>query len=719
MAEPGSPATRTIAPLTQGRVEGRVDEVAAALLSELDLDRLLAQVTDIASRLIGAERATFVLHGAELAAGAFDPFGPTNSSLAYPLVTHAGEPLGTLVFGHRRAGALTDRHAALLDGFGATAALAIENAARFQALERDREAAHRMAERLGQMHAVSARLAGAGTVEEVAAVIVTGAASALGCARASLFVLADGGANLRLLDSFGYEGTLHTSWARIDTRLALPTNDALNERRLIVLGGDDDWHRQYPDHADNPNRSVALAVIPLALGPHAFGVATFGWDEPRIFGEDEARFLEAVADQCAQALERARLYEVEREAARTLQESLLPPSAPEIPGLEVAAVFRPGDRSVAVGGDFYDVFPAGAHRWGIAMGDVCGRGARAASRTALVRYTLRAVAGDFDDPVAVLRRLNDAMLAEPEADDRFCATVFGFVELDRGGAVVTLACAGHPRPVVVRQSGWLDIRGQPGTLVGILEDLDVSADRVRLHPGDSLVFYTDGISEARNRDGDQFADEDLTETLLGAYDAAPSELTATVRERALAFAGGTLGDDFAVLAIRVPPDAGDEGDASRTGTTGGSAGRLEPGPEAGGRPLPPRVARTSLASEPGSARAARRFLAEVLMSWRMPELLEGDAALLLSELASNAILHARSPLTVIVRYDGRSLRVEVGDGSRAHPELQPPGPADATGGRGLLLVDRIAARWGIMPTEKGKRVWFELPAPPTPGPART
>ncbi|MGH9281058.1 MAG: ATP-binding SpoIIE family protein phosphatase, partial [Acidimicrobiales bacterium] len=443
----------------------------------------------------------------------------------------------------------------------------------------------------------------------------------------------------------------------------------------------------------------------------------FGWDHPRAFEQDEVQFLESLAGQCSQALERARLYEVERETARVLQRSLLPAEAPAIPGMDVAAVYRAGDHSVAVGGDFYDVFRIGANRWGIAMGDVCGRGARAASRTALVRYTVRAIAARGEPAVDVLRELNRAMLAEPEADDRFCAAVFGQIELDRCGAWVTLVCAGHPRPVVVRRAGWIDLRGQPGSLVGILDDLDVSDDRVGLGPGDALVLFTDGISEARNAAGEQFNDEELPRTLLAHADLDADHLAEVIRQAALDFSGGTLTDDMAVLVVRVPPDADEDPDERLAAAIGDAAGAEAPGypvPHGGrtARPRPPREARVLLRPDPLSARGARRFLAGVLSSWRMPEMLEGDAALLLSELATNAILHARSPFTVIVRYDGEVLRVEVGDGSRSEPYVRLVDASDAPGGRGLMLIDTVASRWGMMPTARGKRVWFELPVPP-------
>ncbi len=465
-------------------------------------------------------------------------------------------------------------------------------------------------------------------------------------------------------------------------------------------------------------RSQSVASVPLVLADRSVGIISFGWDDHHSFGCDEAKFLEAVAHQCAQALERARLYEAERATARTLQASLLPPKAPEIPGMDVAAAFRPGDRSLAVGGDFYDVFPLDANRWALAMGDVCGRGARAAARTALVRYTLRALAvhGEgLDGPVDVLRRLNQVVLAEGDADDRFCATILGQVELDRCGAWVTFACAGHPRPIVVRRAGWIDLRGQPGTIIGVLDELDVSADRVGLGPGDALVFFTDGVTEARDKRGHQFSDERLAEVLLEAAGAPATEIATRLSQATLDFTGGSLDDDSAILVVAVPPDAGDDPAARLEAALGPGAegsGYLPPHGGDDRRVLPPREARTVLPPDPASARAARRFLAGVLASWRMPEPLEGDAAaLLLSELANNAILHARSPFTVIVRYDGDWLRVEVGDASGA--ELRSLGGylPSAESGRGLAIVDVLATRWGIERTPSGKRVWFELPAP--------
>jgi PAS domain S-box-containing protein len=634
---------------------------------------------------------------------------PVRSYLAVPVVSRSGEVLGGLFFGHSEAGVFTAQHVRLVQGVAAPAAIAIDNARLFQAAERERAKAQRLAERLSHLQEVSARLAGARIVDDVAEVVVAHAAAALHAQRAVLYLLDTDGESLELVRSSGIDPRLVERWDVIGRRADLPATDALRTRRTVFLGGD----------AAGVPQGDTLAAVPLLLGDKVFGVAVFGWDEPLRL-TDEAPILEALAGQCAQALERARLYEVERQTARTLQRSLLPPRAPEIPGMEVAAVYRAGDRSVAVGGDFYDVFRLGPNRWGIAMGDVCGRGAQAAARTALVRYTLRAVAASGDGPADALRRLNTAVVAEPDAEDRFCATVFGHVELDRCGAWVTLACAGHPRPVVVRRAGWIDLRGQPGSLIGLFDEVDVTADRVGLGPGDSLVFFTDGITEARNPAGDQFGDEALSEVLLANTDVDARTLANRVRRAAVEFCGGRLDDDVAIMVVRVPPDADDDPDdriGAALGRDAMSGLPNYPVPHGGQteRPGPPREARIVLPPDPSSPRAARRFLAALLTSWRMPEMLEGDAALLLSELATNAVLHARSPFTVIARFDGSHLVLEVGDGSQAQPRVGIRDRSDAPGGRGLMLIDSISSRWGILPTTNGKRVWFALPVPPPRG----
>jgi GAF domain-containing protein/anti-sigma regulatory factor (Ser/Thr protein kinase) len=748
----------------EARTAETLQRIGRALVSELDLNKVVQLVTDAATELIGAQFGAFfynvaddagesyllyALSGAPPEAFAdfpmprntaiFDPtfrgegvirlgdvtadprygqnapyYGmppghlPVRSYLAVPVMSRHGEVLGGLFFGHGQPDVFTLQHEHLVVNVAAHAAIAIDNARLFQAAQREREAAERLADRLTHLQAVSARLAGAMDVEDVGDVIVGAAEPALGFDRAALYVLEPDGNTLRLVRSVGMDQSSVDRWRRLSRNDAAPVSQALRTQAPILVDDREQWPDRYPEV------SRAVAVLPLALADQVFGVAAFAWDECRPFDQEDRQFLDALADQAAQALERLRLYEQERESARTLQRSLLPPRTPEIPGMDVAALYRAGDRSVAVGGDFYDIFRLGPNRWGLAMGDVCGRGARAASRTALVRYTLRAVAGMVDAPIDTLNRVNGALLAEPAADDRFCAALFAHVEIDRCGAWVTMACAGHPRPVVVRRAGWIDVRGQPGTLLGVLERLDVSEDRVGLGPGDALVFFTDGISEARNGAGDQFAEEALQSVLLHSIGTTAEELVERVQRAALEYSGGSLGDDAALLVVRVPPEAATDPDGRLRSALGEEAVAPNyPLPDGGHseRLQPPREARMQLPPHPTSARRARQFLSGVVNSWRMPELDRGDAELLLSEVATNAILHARSDFTVIVRYDGRNLRVEVGDGSRAEPRPPITEAPDAPGGRGLVVLEQLAARWGMLRTARGKRVWFEIPGP--------
>ena len=411
----------------------------------------------------------------------------------------------------------------------------------------------------------------------------------------------------------------------------------------------------------------------------------------------------------------------QRALADTLQASLLPPTPPTVPGMEIATRYTPADASLDVGGDFYDVFRVGANDWGLVLGDVCGKGARAAALTALTRYTLRAATFHHFLPSAVLEEVNGAIVADshPEADDRFCTLVFARLQLDTCGAWVTVSAAGHPRPIVIRRAGWIDVRGQIGTPLGLFDAPVLGDDRVGLGPGDALVFCTDGVTEARDAAGEMFGDEALPAALLDCAGKPADTVAQRIVGDARAFAaGGKLDDDIAVLVVRVPDEAKDDPIGRLSAATGLPPDQLTlPGYRVGEppedlwqrRPAPPREARLQLVPWAASAKATRRFLAGVLASWRMGELAGGDIELLASELVTNVIRHAASPFTVIVRYDGDVVRVEVGDGSRALPEARRPTLDDETG-RGLLLLDALASGWGVTPTVSGKRVWFEVPA---------
>ena len=403
-----------------------------------------------------------------------------------------------------------------------------------------------------------------------------------------------------------------------------------------------------------------------------------------------------------------------RRLAETLQASLLPPRPPTIPGLEVATRYRPAQAALGVGGDFYDVFRLRTNDWGLVLGDVCGKGVHAARLTGLARYTLRAAAVHHAGPTDVLREVNQALLEDHEVEERFASAIYARVEQDVCGAWLTLAVAGHPLPIVVRRAGWIDVRGQVGSLLGLFEDVEVAEDRVGLGPGDMIAFVTDGITEARNAAGEEFGDECLMDLLLGHTEADAEQLADAIIDGMVEFAERPFHDDVAVLVVKVPLEAGEDPEGRMAEFATDQSSPLYPVGEphwgAHWRPRPPREARLILDGDPTSAATARHFVTRALHSWRLSSLAQGDVELLTSELVGNAIRHGESPFTVIVEYLGDVVRVSVGDGSPALPRRLQPGP-DATGGRGIQIVHDVAEAWGATQTKDGKRVWFQLPVP--------
>jgi phosphoserine phosphatase RsbU/P len=234
--------------------------------------------------------------------------------------------------------------------------------------------------------------------------------------------------------------------------------------------------------------------------------------------------------------------------ARTLQGTLIPPTPPSIPRLDVAGRYRPAGDGTEVGGDFYDVFQVGPGEWVVAIGDVCGKGVDAAVVTALVRYTLRAVAMESASPSAALRALNDVLL-ERETD-RFCTVALLRLHEADGAWAGRLGLGGHPLPILVTAAGEARTVGVAGSLLGVLTDPDLAEIELRLDAGDTLVLYTDGVPEGRNNGSFYGTDRILGLARAARGDAA--DLAAEILTDVLDFQDGAARDDIAVVTVRVP-----------------------------------------------------------------------------------------------------------------------------------------------------------------------
>jgi PAS domain S-box-containing protein len=250
---------------------------------------------------------------------------------------------------------------------------------------------------------------------------------------------------------------------------------------------------------------------------------------------------------------RVRAEEAERSARRVadaLQRSLLPPHLPAIPGVDLGASYRAGSEGSVVGGDFYDVFALGGGRWGIAIGDVRGKGPDAASLTVLVRYAIRTAAVRETRSSAVLAVVNEALLRDAPDED-FCTAIYASLDLSSGAPVMELAVGGHPLPLLVRADRGVTSAGRAGTLLGAVARPDLHDHEIRLAPGDLLLLYTDGVIEAQTRDGRLGVDG------LGALLASCSRLDAgAVARRIEALVdppSRRIGDDVALLAVRAQP----------------------------------------------------------------------------------------------------------------------------------------------------------------------
>ncbi len=318
-------------------------------------------------------------------------------------------------------------------------------------------------------------------------------------------------------------------------------------RELLERAANDDEHMRLIDELGL--RSVM--VVPLLARDRAIGTVTFASAESgRRFDESDLALAEDLAGRAAVAVDNARLYSERSYVASTLQQALLPDNLPELPEADLAARYIAAGEVNEVGGDFYDIYRSAGSTWALAIGDVRGKGPRAAAVTALVRYTLRAASLNETLPSRVLATLNEAMVRH-QSSDRFCTVAYASIHpADSGRLEVTLGVGGHPLPLVLRRDGSVERVGTPGTLIGFISDPEISDERFELGPGDSLVLYTDGVSEARSELG-LFGEQRLMELLRGCAGSGATTIADRIQNDVLEFQGGTGSDDLAVLVLQV------------------------------------------------------------------------------------------------------------------------------------------------------------------------
>ncbi|MEU9314012.1 SpoIIE family protein phosphatase [Streptomyces sp. NPDC048256] len=415
-----------------------------------------------------------------------------------------------------------------------------------------------------------------------------------------------------------------------------------------------------------------LAVLPLPAKGQVAGVCLVGWDRPHEFVPEERSLLTATAALVGQALKRAHAHDAEQELATMLQRSLLPRRLPELPGGTAVARYLPARRGLQVGGDWYDVIALSEDRVALVIGDVQGHSAGAATIMGQMRTAVRAYAIEGHPPDVVVSHANRLLVGMET--DLFATCCYAELDLEEGNALFVRA--GHLAPMLRLPDGSTEeVEVAGGPPLGILAEADFPMTAVELVPGTVLALVTDGLVEA----ADLPLDEGMRRTRVALAAADPADPGKMADE--LLGDDGRREDDVALLLLRY------DGMKTRPIRAGWMVWRL-----------------------PDAVMHARRFTARTLRRWKVQE--AADAVLLVvSELVTNALVHTQGPVRLDLVLRGDRVRVSVSDSSPRAPAKPVIVDWEATGGRGLLLVEAMSDAFGSVPVAGGKQVWSEIAVP--------
>jgi serine phosphatase RsbU (regulator of sigma subunit) len=331
--------------------------------------------------------------------------------------------------------------------------------------------------------------------------------------------------------------------------------------RRVARTGEPVLLREIPEHmlrsAARDERHLALMreldpksalVVPIpARGKIVAVISLVSAESGRRFSEEDLVLVEDIVRRAGLAIDNARLYEQRSSTAHILQQSLLPPELPDIPGVELAARYVPAEGEI--GGDFYDVIYVGSGRWLLAIGDVCGKGPEAAIFTSMVRYTLRAAASEAQSPSAMLRMVNSTIIRQVPKF-QFCTLACAVLVFNEETPCLTISLAGHPQPLIIGSAGEVKSFGREGTLLGGFKDPTFSDESVLLQPGEVVMFFTDGALD-RYDTGTRGLEEHLAQVGAAKEDLDAHELAKSLEEFVVSRRPARWADDLAILALRV------------------------------------------------------------------------------------------------------------------------------------------------------------------------
>ncbi len=549
--------------------------------------------------------------------------------------------------------------------------------ARGQELAAARSAAATTASRLAAIAQVVLSLAGTSSLQELIDVIAAGGLGVLDADIAVLGVL-DVEGSLRGTSASRIGGRRQSELGGLSLDGDTPASEAAWTGRRVALLTEEAARGHSAEFADIVTEWGLRATVslPLLAGARSLGSLTVCWLEPPSLSDADLELLDVLAAQTAQALAHIQTREAEQTAAKaaarlseTMQRSLLTEPA-DPAGLDIAVRYQPAARELQVGGDWYDAFSLGTGVTLLVVGDVTGHDQEAAAVMAQVRNVLRGVAHVLGgSPGDVLSALDRAL-----ADLRVRGlTTAVLATLDAraadGSCTLRWSNAGHPPPVLIEPDGARLLDSEPDLLLGLDPTTTRTDHEVVLAAGSTVLLYSDGLVERRGVP----IDDGLAwlRTTCAAYADLPAE---RVCDELLGLLPRDVEDDIAMLAVHVLP-VGDAG--------------------------------VVLPRDPASVPLARDHVRSACLAAAVPPDTCDSAVLLASEVVTNAVIHGRGRVRLQVLAERHRVLVEVGDDNATRPTVRLRDD-EATGGRGMAIVEMLAQRWGSRESPGGKVVWFEV-----------
>ena len=619
-----------------------------------DLDSLTLESDAPVARAIRTGETIWALDGSGASGAADDG----RACVALPLGSGT-RVLGAVQLLFREGYEPTDEVLDRLDTIVGQCGVALERSFLFDSESRLR----RLSERL---QAITAELSNALTRADVARVILGHVEEAAGTQCAVLASLGSGLGIAEILGWSGFDDDVAARWLDAPVDASTPQGQALRGLAPYLYDGRSDVEAGARSYDPGSTGHQSFLFVPLVLGRRPLALLVASSHDPLELGAEDLRFVAALAGQAAQALERARRFESEQRIAETLQQSVLPSSLPVLPTVQLAGRYLPGTAELEVGGDWYDAIQLPNGRLGLVVGDVVGKGVRAAATMGQLRNAIRAFSLDRLKPMTTLGRLS--RLAEEVIETSFATVVYA--ELDPETGVCRYASAGHPPPLVATLDGRLEyLDGGRGLPLGTGIASTYRQAVAELPHGALLLFYTDGLVERRGRSIDEGFERLRAAVAAGPRD--PERLAAHVLERLLG--DDERRDDVVLLVARLLPVAPREMDLR---VEGGDTG----------------------------LRNAREALRLWLAAAPVDEMTTHDIVLAVWEACANATEHSLSESGFRLRVSlvANTVRVVVEDeGSWLPPSARPDR------GRGLQLMRALMSSVEVEPGPHGTRVTLE------------